>query len=136
MNETLWQMTEHEKNVLYPLVVNILSHRSKEKVFSNTSIREILSEFGESIADVQIRKIVFNIRRSGDIPLLLANSEGYFVGNSIEEVEAWINTHLSKIEAMKASLDSILKQFEEERSKIRANEGCKLLGQISIFDLI
>jgi hypothetical protein len=63
--ETNWELTNHERFVIYPLVVQILSHRGKEKVFSNSKIRNILSEFGEDISDMQIRKIAFNIRQSG-----------------------------------------------------------------------
>lgn len=134
--ENNWQLTNHEKQVIYPLVVQILSHRGKEKVFSNTKIRKILLEFGEEITDSQIRKIAFNIRKSGDITLLLANNEGYFVASNFEEVNVWIDTHKGKIEAMQSTLDSIQKQFAENLDKLQKGEDCGLVGQVSIFDLI
>lgn len=134
--EANWELSSHERFVIYPLVVQILSHRGKEKVFSNTKIRKILSEFGEEITDSQIRKIAFNIRRSGDIPLLLANNEGYFVASNIQEVNAWIHTHNGKIEAMKSTLESIQSQFNENINKLKRGEDCGLVGQVSIFDFI
>ena len=134
--ETNWELTNHERFVIYPLVVQILSHRGKEKVFSNTKIRNILNEFGEDPADTQIRKIAFNIRKSGDIPLLLANTEGYFVASNIAEVNAWIDTHMGKIEAMKSTLFSIEQQFSQNLDRLKKGEDCGLVGQVSIFDII
>jgi hypothetical protein len=134
--EANWELTNHERFVIYPLVVQILSHRAKEKVFSNTKIRKILKEFGEEITDTQIRKIAFNIRKTGDITLLLANNEGYFVASNIEEVHAWIATHKGKIETMKETLSYIENQFDENLHKLKSGEDCGLVGQVSIFDLI
>jgi uncharacterized protein YlzI (FlbEa/FlbD family) len=136
METTNWELTNHERFVIYPLVVQILSHRGKEKVFSNSKIRKILSEFGEEISDMQIRKIAFNIRQSGDITLLLANNEGYFVASNIEEVNTWIKTHKGKIESMKATLYHIENQFENNLDRLKNGDDCGLVGQVSIFDLI
>ncbi len=134
--ETNWNLSAHEQEVIYPLVVGILSHRAKEKVFSNTKIRKILLEFGEEINDAQIRKIVFHIRRNNDISLLLANTEGYFIGSSVEEVNDWIETHTARIEAMKSTLTKIKEQFADCKHKLKIGENCRLTGQMSIFDLL
>lgn len=134
--ESNWELTIHEREVIYPLVVGVLSHRGKEKVFSNTKIRKILLEFGEEITDTQIRKIAFNIRKKNDIPLLLANSEGYFVGSNIGEVNAWIAMHKGKIESMKATLSYIEDQFEQNKKLLQSGENCGLVGQTSIYDFI
>ena len=134
--EANWELTNHERFVIYPLVVQILSHRAKEKVFSNTKIRKILKEFGEEITDTQIRKIAFNIRKTGDITLLLANNEGYFVASNIEEVNAWIATHKGKIETMRQTLSYIENQFDENLDRLKNGGDCGLVGQVSIFDLI
>jgi len=134
--ETNWNLTPHEDKVIYPLVIGILSHRGKEKVFSSTKISKILREFGEEITDAQIRKIVFFIRKRNHIPLLLANHEGYFIASNIEEVNAWIDSHKSKISAMGETLNHIQSQFEENKKLLIAGEDCGLLGQTSIFDFI
>lgn len=134
--ENTWELSNHERLVIYPLVVQILSHRGKEKVFSNSKIRKILSEFGEEITDAQIRKIVFHIRKSGDITLLLANNQGYFFASNIEEVNTWMQLHKSKIQAMYATLDHITNQFANNLENLKNGEDCGLVGQISIFDLI
>jgi dephospho-CoA kinase len=136
METSVWKLTTHEEEVLHPLVVKILSHRPKDKVFSNKKIRAILEEFGEEIADSQIRKIVFNIRHSGVIPLLIANSEGYYMASNIEEVNAWIDTHRGKIQAMQMTLNNIEFQFEQFKEKLKSGDDCGLIGQMSIFDLL
>jgi hypothetical protein len=130
------ELTPHESEVLLPLVVQILQHReTKEKVFSNTKIRNVLKEFGEDISDGQIRKLVFNIRNNSIIELLIANHNGYFVANNIGDIRQWINTHKGKIVAMGKTLDSIEAQFERNVSTLKdGNSG--LIGQLSIFDFV
>ena len=134
-NNPNWELTTHEKEVLYPLVINMLSHRDKSKVFPNSKIRKTLEEFGEDINDAQIRKIVFHIRMTGDIPLLIANSEGYYRATNIQEVNKWIKTHIGKIEAMNCTLTNIESQFYDMKLNLNS-EDSTLVGQISIFDVI
>ena len=129
-------LAPHEKNVLLPLVVQILQHReTKDKVFSNSKIRNVLREFGEDISDAQIRKLVFNIRNNGIIELLIANQDGYFVANNIEDIRSWINRHKGKMASMQKTLESIESQFESNMSNpINGESG--LIGQLSIFDSV
>jgi hypothetical protein len=131
-----WELTPHEKNVLMPLVVQILQHReTKEKVFSNTKIRNVLKEFGEDITDAQIRKLIFNIRNNDVIDLLIANQDGYFVANNINDIGAWIDRHKGKIASMQQTLKSIENQFDRKKDSLIKGESSSLIGQLSIFDL-
>jgi hypothetical protein len=136
MDTSSWKLTSHEEGILYPLVVKILSHRSKDNVFSNSKIRNILKEFGEDIADAQIRKIVFNIRHNAEIPLLIANSEGYYMASNIEEVNTWIDTHKGRIEALQMTLRNIESQFNDYKEKLISGDSGGMIGQMSIFDLL
>lgn len=127
-------LNTHEKNILLPLVVQIMEHRdTKEKVFSNGKIRNVLKEFGEDISDAQIRKLVFNIRNNGIIDLLIANQDGYFVSNNIDDIRAWIARHKGKISAMTKTLESIESQFENNMNRLSQGSS-GLMGQLSIFD--
>lgn len=129
-------LAPHEKNVLLPLVVQILQHReTKDKVFSNSKIRNVLKEFGEDISDAQIRKLVFNIRNNGIIELLIANQDGYFVANNIEDIRSWINRHKGKMASMQKTLESIESQFERNMENLHNGES-GLIGQLSIFDSV
>lgn len=129
-----WKLTQEEEKLL-PLVVKILSHRTKKEVFTNFKIRQTLGELGEDIQDSQIRKIVYNIRQRNLIPLLLANNEGYFRATTLEEVRKWIKTHKSKIIHMESSLESIQWQYEMEKDNLKKGNS-ELVGQMEIFDLI
>ena len=130
------ELTEHESSVLLPLVIQILQHReTKQKVFSNLKIRNVLKEFGEDISDAQIRKMVFHIRNNNLIDLLIANQDGYYVANNIEDIKTWIDRHKGKMRAMEKTLESIEAQFEKKKSSLLQGES-GLIGQISIFDFI
>jgi len=130
-----WKLNPEEQELM-PLVVQILNHRTKKNVFSNPEIRQVLAQFGyEKVEAPSIRKIVYNIRQQGLTTLLIANSEGYYKATNIQEVESWLQTHKSKIEAMLSTLESIESQFKVERSKLKDGNS-ELLGQISIFDVI
>lgn len=134
---TFGDLTKHEQETLLPLVLGILSHRNqKQKVFSNTRIRKVLKEFGEDINERQIRALVFHIRNNNLLPLLIANSEGYYVASNIEDVKDWMATQQGKIEAMQLTLSSIQTQMQEQMQFLLNGERSRLSGQMSIFDYI
>lgn len=131
-----WTLSEYEEKIILPLVEKMLNHRDKEKVFSNTEIRNTLIEFGEyKITDADIRKIVYHIRQRGITSLLIANSNGYYKASNIQEVNVWIATHKGKIQKMINTLNAIEKQFEEQKHKLITSES-SLTGQVSIFEYI
>lgn len=131
-----WKLTAHEENVLLPLAVQLLKKRTNKNVFSNPEICAILSEFSDSkVHDSQIRKLVFNIRQRNLIPLLIANSEGYYKGTNLQEIKIWIERHKSKMEAMRSTLESLEYQLEEQLHNLN-DEDNDLNGQLSIFDII
>lgn len=127
----------HEKNVLLPLVVQMLSHRNtKQKVFSNTKIRKVLKEFGEDITDPQIRKIVFHIRNNGLLQLLIANNEGYFISYNRADIEKWIDMQRGKIETMRLTLNAIELQLQQNIRAMVDSEDSEMKGQMNIFDVM
>lgn len=128
-------LTVHEKDVLLPLVIQVMEHRdSKQKVFSNSQIRKILKEMGHEITDSQIRKLIFNIRNNGLIELLIANHDGYFISNNIGDIRYWISRQRGIILAMEKTLHSIEKQFDRNMNRL-SNGDSGLMGQLSIFDV-
>lgn len=131
------ELSVHEREVLMPLVMQMLSHRNtKQKVFSNTKIRKVLKEFGEDINDSQIRKIVFHIRNNDLINLLIANNEGYFVSYNRADVEKWVQMQEGKISAMQSTLFAIKRQLEANVKAMVDGEPTEMKGQMSIYDVI
>jgi|LakMenEpi03Aug12_release.lakeMendotaPanAssembly.Ray.scaffolds.fasta_scaffold554951_2 hypothetical protein len=137
LNTIFGELSVHEREVLMPLVMQMLSHRNtKQKVFSNTKIRKVLKEFGEDINDSQIRKIVFHIRNNDLINLLIANNEGYFVSYNRADVEKWVQMQEGKISAMQSTLFSIKRQLEANVKAMVDGEPTEMKGQMSIYDVI
>jgi len=130
-------LSNHEKNVLLPLVLNMMQHRKdKEKVFSNIKIRKVLKEFGQDIADSQIRKIIFHIRNNDLLDLLIANNDGYYVATNIQDIERWIEMQKGKIAAMHESLAAIQRQMERQKKVLIEGGESHMTGQMSIFDYL
>ena len=137
MKKDSFKLSDHEKRVLLPLVVQMLKHRgTKTKVFSNTKIRKILKEFGEVTTEPQIKRIIYHIRVSNTVECLVANSKGYFVAENINDVLMWIKMQQSKITAMNETLDSIQKQYWKNKKDMKLGTiGC-MMGQVSLFDVL
>jgi len=128
-----------EKNVLIPLLKNELKGRIGGKKFiSNEDLVSLLNDEGyEEVYDGTIRKLIFHIRNFEDgFDFLIANSEGYFISNNIEEVTNWINIHREKIQVMRITLDSIEKQLRTNVDKLKKGEKANLGGQLSIWDVL
>ena len=137
LNTIFGELSVHEREVLMPLVMQMLSHRNtKQKVFSNTKIRKVLKEFGEDINDSQIRKIVFYVRNNDLINLLIANNEGYFVSYNRADVEKWIQMQEGKISAMQSTLFSVKRQLLNNVKAMVEGEATEMKGQMSIYDII
>jgi hypothetical protein len=130
-------LTNHEQNVLLPLVLNMLEHRKhKDKVFSNTKIRKVLKEFGEDIGDSQIRKLVFYIRNNDLLDLLIANNDGYYIASNIQDIEKWMEMQKGKISAMYESLAAIQRQMTKHKQALIEGGETHMTGQMSIFDFL
>jgi|LakMenEpi03Aug12_release.lakeMendotaPanAssembly.Ray.scaffolds.fasta_scaffold258994_4 hypothetical protein len=131
------QLTLHEEQVLMPLVKQILAHRdTKQKVFSNIKIRKVLREFGEEIHDRQIRKIIYYLRVNHLLPLLIANTEGYYVTNNKEDVVRWIEMQKSKISAMHQTINAIEEQYQKKLQELIEGTSDEMKGQLSLYDFI
>jgi len=122
-----------QENTLVPLVIQMIEHRDKSKVFSNAEIRKVLKAFGHTVADSTIRRLVNYIRNSGKVELLIANQDGYFVANNIDDIRTWIAMHRGKIKAMGETLNSIETQFDKNMGRLHHGSS-GLMGQLSIFD--
>jgi hypothetical protein len=130
-------LSNHEKNVLLPLVLNMLQHRKdKELVFSNTKIRKVLKEFGQDILDSQIRKLVFYIRNNDLLDLLIANNDGYYIATNIQDIEKWLEMQRGKIAAMHESLSAIQRQMTKHKQALIEGGETHMTGQMSIFDFL
>lgn len=84
-------LNEYEKNILLPRVAAILAHRiGKKNAIRNVAIcRQLKAEgFDDTkISEPRMRKIINVIRRTPSfVPFIVANSNGYYIAESKEEV--------------------------------------------------
>lgn len=85
-------LNEYEKCIILPEVCLILrKHVGAKNAIRNKTICEQIRQMGyEKVSEPRMRKIINRIRCSQDaVPFLVANSKGYYIATSREEVEAY-----------------------------------------------
>ena len=106
------ELTTYETDMLVPIITEGL----KTKVGAKNAIRskriaEVLDEHGyPGISTARIRKCVNYIRRNGLVPHLVANSNGYYVATSVEEVERYARS----LEQRASAILSVRKAITEQ----------------------
>ena len=131
-------VTKREKESVIELLVGLLRHRSgKKTVFSNSSLRSVLNEFGYGVTDADIRRYIFYIRNNDILTLLIANQHGYYLASDTTDVKEWIDRQEGKILAMQETLASIKKQYKESYKGLIDGEDSALTGgQLDIFESV
>ena len=111
-------LTEYEREVLLPIMV--LGFKTKvgiERCITNPQICKALKSKGYDVTEPRIRKIVFYIRNKNLVPKLIASSKGYWIATKKEEVEIWVMSLQSRLEAMQETYiyaQKILSDFEKD----------------------
>lgn len=109
-------LTEYEKDTLLPIMVKCLSkHISKDKVITNAEMCAKMAIYGYKIGETRVRKIINHIRNNGLVECLIATGKGYYVTESIEEMEAYIESVKNREDAIRTMRMSM----EEQLSKMK-----------------
>lgn len=100
---------------LLPAFINGLKTKiGAENAITNSEIRKAFKEkLGILIPDSRVRKIINHIRINGLVPLLCANSNGYYVAKNAKEITSYIKGLNERIGSQIAMLDAIKKQQEQ-----------------------
>lgn len=78
----------------------------------NKTMCQILQSRGyEKISEVRIRKCINYIRVNGLVPHLIANSRGYYVATTVEEVETYCESLKGRAEAIFAMRQALQNQM-------------------------
>ena len=95
-------LTEYEHDMVVPALVEGLKKRvgSKLAIRNKTMCLELKARGFEKISEARIRKCVNFIRMNGLVPHLVANSNGYYVATSVEEVERYCESLKERAEAI------------------------------------
>lgn len=85
-------LTDYEQNVIMPEVAKILrGHVGAKNAIRNKTICNMIYGMGfEKVTEPRMRKIINRIRCTQDyVQFLVANSKGYYIATSREEVETY-----------------------------------------------
>ncbi len=106
-------LSDFEKEKILPDVVRMIKRRTgKGRAITSTDI--ILEWKGQGKIDPsRIRKLINYIRNNGLVKGLVASSKGYYVAQTREEMEAYIESLQGREDALKALRKSIKNQMEK-----------------------
>lgn len=109
-------LNEYEREILLPIMVRCLAkHIGKSCAISNAQMCEKMALYGYQIGEVRVRKIINHIRNNGLVECLIATGKGYYVTESIEEMEAYIESVKNREDAIRTMRMSM----EEQLSKMK-----------------
>lgn len=112
-------LNEYERETLLPIMVRCLAkHIGKSCVISNAQMCEKMALYGYHIGEVRVRKIINHIRNNGLVKCLIATGKGYYVTESIQEMETYIESVKNREDAIRAMRLSM----EEQLSKMKPIE--------------
>jgi glutamyl/glutaminyl-tRNA synthetase len=112
-------LTEYEKEILLPIMVKCLAkHIGKSRAISNAQMCAKMSIYGYQIGETVVRKLINHIRNNGLVERLVASGKGYYVAESIKEMEAYIESVKNREEAIRAMRMSM----EEQLLKMKPTE--------------
>jgi len=102
-----------------PIIVKGIGGRvkGKSKPITNLQIQKAMKKKGyEGLTDARVRKIISYIRNNNLLPLLCANSNGYFVTENLKEFdknlenfEKRVNTQIKTLNELKHQRDAYVK---------------------------
>ena len=115
-------LTDYERNTILPALCTILKNRIGCRS-AITSKRMISLLEGYKISEPRVRKIVNHIRNNDLVPCLIANSDGYYVAQSNEEMMTYEESLLGREEAIR----SVRKAMERQRKIVYGD------GQLTLF---
>lgn len=111
--------TKRDKTIHYEtLVKTYVQNRAQngEKITNAEIINYIENETGIILHESAIRIIINDLRNNDVVMLLLADTKGFFIGQTEQDVKIWISTHAKKIQSMQLTLRSIKRQLKAKKS--------------------
>jgi hypothetical protein len=100
--EFTFELTQEEKFVVETIVKRFESRKGKQNIVTGDQIRDgINKNLNLNFETVRIRKMIQFIRTHDLVAGLIATSKGYYVANTPEEIEDWIDSLISRENAIK-----------------------------------
>ena len=108
-------LTDMEREVFLPPIIKGLRVKvGKDKAVTNRDIvRGLKANLNIKISEARVRKMINHIRNNDIIPCLIATSKGYYIAETPEEVDDYIDSLYGRIEAITADTESMKRQKSE-----------------------
>ena len=108
-------LTDMEREVFLPPIIKGLRVKvGKGKAVTNRDIvRGLKANLDIKISEARVRKMINHIRNNDIIPCLIATSKGYYIAETPEEVDDYIDSLYGRIEAITADAESMKRQKSE-----------------------
>ena len=105
-------LTEYEKDILLPIMAKCLArHIGKNRAISNSQMCAKMAVCGYKKGETRVRKLINHIRNNCLVERLIASGKGYYVAESIKEMEAYIESVKNREEAIRAMRMSMEEQL-------------------------
>ena len=85
------ELDRRTREDILPRVLEMLQgRRGYSRRITNKQLRDQLEECEIYIGDAQVRDIIHSIRVSGEIPMLISNSRGYYIASTMQEIKQYV----------------------------------------------
>jgi DNA-directed RNA polymerase specialized sigma54-like protein len=107
------ELTAEEQKFAWIIVQRFNTKKGKQHIVTADAIIEGLkNHFDVEFKESRIRKMIQYIRLNNLVVGLIATSKGYYVADSIEEIEDWINSLKSRENAIRSIRELAERQIE------------------------
>ena len=104
-------LNEYELNILLPIMIQgLISKLGKDNAIKNFQICTALKAKGYKVDQARIRKLINHIRINGMVIGLIATSDGYYIAETQEEMESYLQSLKGRESAIRSVRVSLEKQ--------------------------
>lgn len=116
--EFTFELTQEERFVVDTIVKRFETRKGKQNIVTGDQIRDgINKNLNLNFDTVRIRKMIQFIRTNDLVAGLIATSKGYYVANTPEEIEDWIESLKSRENAIRRIREVAEQTVRDMRSK-------------------
>lgn len=106
-------LTEQEIKMARIIATKLKYHRGVENAVSNTKMQKYFQEKGMKSGGARIRKILHYVRTENMVSCLVANSKGYYIATSSEDMKRYTKSLQDRIDSEVYLKECLLKQHNQ-----------------------
>jgi hypothetical protein len=118
--EYTFELTNEEKFVVQNIVKRFNALKGKRNIVTGEQIRiGIKNHLQIDFTDSRIRKMIQYIRLNNMVMGLVASSKGYYVAETIDEIQQWVDSLKSRENAIREIREKAEHQIAEMKSQYK-----------------